>query len=521
MASNQQNSLLAHENEMSSSNAEEKRIDSSTRSLDSVLALFEAGDDTSNFVAISLLRSILDDRKELREDRETLAKCWNTIPTMLLIRLLKSKPNKKRTEEEAQSMVGLAVAIIHVFFNLLPPEVIENQLRDRTDDLIAAVPFSSPETVSQISQILLALNFPSLLFSDIAKTKGGNSAPSSYLFIKMLLIDIRSTISSLQEKLNSPEYLKTSMRIAESFNIISSFIGYLMRCLDEDDSSEGSPGRSGLQFEPSQLLQLRADISETMSLTIEHMRDRFDASVAGAAGLHPSARITPTAASSAPRAISWQSSDISMSGDPLTLSETRALALWLREDDNDTLRREAAGIIDVLFNLYSEAHSGVDFRSPVLIALEGILAVPEGVEAFLKEEGWSILSRGLQNALESDEPRAAEEGVDTVRVLLAVAESEVTGPSKEDWLNIVGLAVKEMQGSPSQDITRLDLGIAVSQLAVELLIRAPKRLRRRYASQVSILSQLAGAKLGAADGEREEGLIEVIGGLEDLEYAAR
>ena len=128
-------------NEMSSSNAEEKRTDSSTRSLDSVLALFEAGDDTSNFVAISLLRSILDDREELREDRETLLKCWNTIPTAFLRRLLRSKPSKKRTEEEAQSMVGLAVAITHVFFNLLPREVIEHQLRDRADDLVAAVPF--------------------------------------------------------------------------------------------------------------------------------------------------------------------------------------------------------------------------------------------------------------------------------------------------------------------------------------------------------------------------------------------
>ena len=305
---------------------------------------------------------------------------------------------------------------------------------------------SSPATISQISQILLALNFPSLLFSDIAKASGSSSALSSYLFIKMLLIDIRSTISSLQEILNSPEYLKTSMRITESFDIISNFIGYLMRCLDEDDPSDGSTGRSELQFEPSQLLQLRADISETMSLTIEHVRDRFDASVAGAAGLHPSARTAPHPTSSAVRAISWQSSDVSMSDDPLTLSEIRALALWLREDDNDALRREAAGIIDVLFYLYSEAHSEADFRSPVLIALEGILTVPEGVESFLKEDGWSILSKGLQNALNSDGARAEAQGVDTVRVLLAVVESEVTGPSKEDWMNVVGLAVKEMRG---------------------------------------------------------------------------
>ena len=269
----------------------------------------------------------------------------------------------------------------------------------------------------------------------------------------MLLIDIRSTISSLQEKLNSREYLKTSKRIAESFDIVSNFIGYLMRCLDEDNSSEGG---SELQFEPSQLLQLRKDISETMSLTIEHLRDRSNASLAGAAGLHPSARIAHNPASSATRAISWQSSDISMCDDPLTLSETRALALWLREDDNDALRREAAGIIDVLFNLYSKSHSKVDFRSPVLVALEGILAVPEGIEAFLNEEGWHILFKGLQNALDSDGAGAVQQGVDTVRVLLAVVESDVTGPSKEEWMTVVSLAVKEMrgtQGDPDPSLT--------------------------------------------------------------------
>ena len=132
--------LSLRTNEMSSSNAEEKRTDTSTTSLGSVLALFEAGDDTSNFVAISLLRSILDDRKELREDRETVVKCWNAIPKKFLSRLLKSKPSKKRTEDEAQSMVGLAVAIMYVFFNLLPREDIENQVRDRADELVAAVP---------------------------------------------------------------------------------------------------------------------------------------------------------------------------------------------------------------------------------------------------------------------------------------------------------------------------------------------------------------------------------------------
>lgn len=124
--------------------AEQKPTDSLDKSLDSILALFKAGDDTSNFVAISLLRTILDERKDLREDKEVTLRCWKAIPPKFLSRLLRAKPSEKRTKEEAQSMLGLAVAVIHVFTNLLPREVIaEQNVSSRADELIAAVPSRS------------------------------------------------------------------------------------------------------------------------------------------------------------------------------------------------------------------------------------------------------------------------------------------------------------------------------------------------------------------------------------------
>lgn len=268
----------------------------------------------------------------------------------------------------------------------------------------------------------------------------------------MLLIDVRSTISSLQEQLDNPEYPKASKRIAESFDIISNFVGCLVQSFgdgsDDGDHDSSIDRDSQLQLEPSQLLQLRTDISETMSLTMEHLRDRYDASVAGAAGLHPSARTDIDPSLSAPRTITWQSSTTSMFEDPLTLSEIRALALWLREDDNDALRKEAAGIMDVLLALFSETQPGIDFCSPVLIALEGILEAPEGVEAFLREGGWQILTLRLKQVLRTDGARAAEQGIEIVRILLAVVESDVTGPSKESWMGIVGMAVEAFQGKP-------------------------------------------------------------------------
>ena len=262
--------------------------------------------------------------------------------------------------------------------------------------------------------------------------------------MKMLLVDICSTLPSFQEKLNSPEYPATSARIAESYDVISNFIAYLVQSLDEDTGADPQ----NISFEPSQLLQLRTDIAETMSLTIEHLRDRYDASVAGAAGLHLSARNDPDPVSSSPRTIAWESASTSMPEDPLSLSELRTLALWLREDDNDALRREAAGILDVLLGLYASEKEGSNTRSAVVTALEGIFEVPEGIEGFLREEGWEILAKDLQNILSFRRSEDEERGFEVVRALLTVAESEVVGPAKQEWVKVVDLAVEALQGKP-------------------------------------------------------------------------
>jgi len=261
--------------------------------------------------------------------------------------------------------------------------------------------------------------------------------------MKMLLVDIRSTLPSLQETLNGPEYPSISSRIAESYDVISNFIGYLVQSLDEEGTTSSL---QTLAFEPSQLLQLRADISETMSLTIEHLRDRYDASVSGAAGLHPSARTDPDPTSSTPRSIAWDSSSTSMSEDPLTLSETRTLALWLREDDNDALRREAAGIMDVLLGLYGSEDAKGDICSAVLTAFEGIFEVPEGIDAFLREDGWEFLSKDLQKILSSRKSEEENRGLEIVRALLTIAESEVVGPAKQEWAKIIDMAIEALQG---------------------------------------------------------------------------
>ena len=342
-----------------------------------------------------------------------------------------------------------------------------------------------------------------------------DSKPVSYLFVKLLLIDIRSTIPSLLTILNSPEYPSVSARIASSYDIMSSFVGYLVQSLGDEDDDENAIGfPAPLSLPPSLLLQLRVDISEAMSLTIENLRDCYDASIAGAAGLDPSARLHSAGPFNPSLAISWESSDGGMTEDPVTLSQLRTLALWLREDDNDMLRKEAAGVMDVLLYLYS-SRGRLDFHSPVLIALEGITTVPEGVEAFLRNEGWEALVKDLQELLTSPTLELTH-GIEIVRVLLGVVEADETGPAKEEWMEVVRMvsATKRLE-QPSS----VDLANAVAQLAVEIITRSPqgagKRNRKAVANLAKWSIDMSESGLPATVEARDE-LLEISQALKDV-----
>ncbi len=94
-----------------------------SKGLDRTLDLLAAKDDTSRFVGLALLKSLLDHRAELREDPEIVKKFWDTIPPKFLDRLLKAGANDRKPKEEAESMIVLAVAVLHAFVVLLPDYV--------------------------------------------------------------------------------------------------------------------------------------------------------------------------------------------------------------------------------------------------------------------------------------------------------------------------------------------------------------------------------------------------------------
>lgn len=349
------------------------------------------------------------------------------------------------------------------------------------------------------------------LFSDEAKS----DKPFSYLLINLILVDLRSSFPSLLGQLNSVEYESTSRRLASAFDILSAFIGFLIRSLEDED--DDGPLAS-LMMAPDLLLKLRKSISETLSLAIEYLRDRWDASVAGAMGLHPDARITTT--EHAQHALAWDAKNDNhhAAQDPLILAAVRALAFWLREDDNDVLRGEAAGLADLLMDLYKTSSgpaARLDFRRPVLVALEGIMAVDEGVAAVLEHEGWEILTRDMLTILQQPlltEVDAAR-GVEIVRVLLPTVEKEHPG-SRESWMAMVtAVAAWDVPDAGTQSITVLEFYLAVLQLVTALLENSHPGMQARYVHSVravmGIVEQLKGRVFSVGDPMLAEALEDI------------
>jgi hypothetical protein len=84
--------------------------------------LLKAKDDTSRFVGLALLKSVLDNQPGLRGDAKNILNLWESIPPKFLDRLLRARQNKNATKQEANDMVDIAVAVLHTFTILLSEE---------------------------------------------------------------------------------------------------------------------------------------------------------------------------------------------------------------------------------------------------------------------------------------------------------------------------------------------------------------------------------------------------------------
>jgi hypothetical protein len=373
--------------------------------------------------------------------------------------------------------------------------------------------------------------FPSRSTPSTSKSANTNSSqPFSYLFTTFILIDIRSTIPSLLEILGSPKYPSTALRLAASFDVLGAFIGTLVALWDSDSPSpDPARPKHTLDIPPTQLLTLRKSLAETASLTLEYLRDRFDASLTGTSGLHSSAI---AGGSEQQKTLTWESPTVALEDDPVVLAGSRVLALWVREDENAQLRTEASGCMDVWLHIYGvSGGSRTEFRPHVLLALEGIMTVPAGVETFLEQEGWRMLVRDLQACMTASSGGYPYRVLSIIRVLLAVAESEELSQTKESWLGFISFlaglpspalpASRRNQHLENGDLDPVEVWTAAGQLAVALVLKAPRRLQRKFKGECDGICKVATGLLKQGreklDNDSVEGLKEVIDGFGELD----
>lgn len=95
--------------------------------LEQIKGLLKAKDDTSRFVGLALLKSVLDTQAQLREDEALVSSLWESISPKFLARLLRASKNEKTTNEEAKNMVDIAVDVLHIFAILLPEDSREDR----------------------------------------------------------------------------------------------------------------------------------------------------------------------------------------------------------------------------------------------------------------------------------------------------------------------------------------------------------------------------------------------------------
>lgn len=100
--------------------------------------LLKTKHDTSRFVGLALLKSVLDNSQQLREDESTITGLWQSVSPKFLDRLLRS--GARQSGKDAKDMIDIAVAVLHTFSTLLPENVrTDPSMVDRIPMLVSVI----------------------------------------------------------------------------------------------------------------------------------------------------------------------------------------------------------------------------------------------------------------------------------------------------------------------------------------------------------------------------------------------
>jgi hypothetical protein len=157
--------------------------------------------------------------------------------------------------------------------------------------------------------------------------------------------------------------------------------------------------------------------------------------------------------------------------------------------------------MDMFIELYkSTSTETLDFRYPILLALEGIMTTDVGVDRFLEQEGWQVVFQDVENILRtavndqlSPIPLRMSEtarGLQIIRVLLAVLDHPSTSYPSEDWMAAIKLTASMKTSSNSTISIVLEFQIAMLQLSAALLSKAAEGMQKRFITSNPALSGL-------------------------------
>ncbi len=462
------------------------------KELEAALGLLKKHDDTSRFVGLALLKPVLEqeliqsDNMDKRTSAETIQRAWDAIPAKFLDRLLKARSKEGRSRGEAENMVGVAVAVLQAFMGLLESPHTDEKFIGRVPVLMSILHSTSPRMRDHIMEIIHCLAMTpegrSAIFETGSRASDPDQPPLSYLLLMIIYADIIATVPYLQEGHHSDDYDATSSRLVKGYDVISSFIGYLITGMNANDGGD----ELSLPMLPDLLLKVQGKLTDILNVTIEHLRERYDASATGALEPRASAPSSNGATSGGPPAAA-EAPGV-MLDDPLTLSQIQTLSLWLANEDNEGLRKAAAGIMDVLKTIYQPVGAGnflatkqFQARCCVLEALAGITQTTEGVEAFLHEDWWTTLTGDLEEVVGFPMSTGNQEArcITILNILVTVLHSGATPPPKERWISgMLNINNDLMKSADLQH--RWELAVGTCDLVVSLFSRVTAENRDKY-----------------------------------------
>lgn len=316
--------------------------------------------------------------------------------------------------------------------------------------------------------------------------------------MRLVTIDIRVTYPSLLEQLESPSYTSTVQFLAAGFDVITSFVQFLLAIEELGD----------IGIDMDLVLKLRQDIGETFGLTVEFLRDRWDAAFTNCdPGL--------SSEQDAPKEI-LSGSDLIGSGlerDALIIGAVRALSLWVREDNG--LRYECGELMDVFLGLWARSkNSGVDYRPWITGALGGILEETHGRRMFQELAGWKTIWEDLKYI------HKHKQTVDDGKIQLAIAEAHLLvnfvrteNFMNEEWAREIVVQTGNMEQFPTaSDGLVLDmLVLSLASACASAVQRHPEgRMEEELLFLRKQLELVLDGNTGVGEGEDEVGRKEVL-----------